>query len=449
MSSTSVEPVTDAGLPASANTRRAIAGGFFAIAVDAYDIYLPIVALTPALIYFQPKNLPGTITATIGYFVLAATMVGRPLGAVIFGYLGDVLGRRRAALIAIAGFSSLTCLMAILPGYQTWGYTAIVLMILIRFVDGVFMGGGYTGASPLAMESCPKRLRGVIGGVMQSSFSLGYALISVITLATLALAPAGAIDSPYVQWGWRVPFAMGGVLGFAFLAYYVRVAESETWEREVGSDVRKTPLADLLSGQNLKSLVQVFVLMSGLWLASQAIVSAMPGLLQNYLGQPAKPVTIAILIGNIALGCGYITAGTFGQLIGRRRMLMVCGGVLAVFATATYYLMVANALGGGAFPVTAVWAALTMVLGVSIFGIIPSYINERFPTRVRASGYGMGYSLAIIIPSLYSVYMLGLGRVMSYGFTPLVLSAAAGLLAILGAWLGPETRKVDLENVSG
>lgn len=373
MSSTSVEPVTDAGLPASANTRRAIAGGFFAIAVDAYDIYLPVVALTPALIYFQPKNLPGTITATIGYFVLAATMVGRPLGAVIFGYLGDVLGRRRAALIAIAGFSSLTCLMAILPGYQTWGYTAIVLMILIRFVDGVFMGGGYTGASPLAMESCPKRLRGVVGGVMQSSFSLGYALISV----------------------------------------------------------------------------QVFVLMSGLWLASQAIVSAMPGLLQNYLGQPAKPVTIAILIGNIALGCGYITAGTFGQLIGRRRMLMVCGGVLAVFATATYYLMVANALGGGAFPVTAVWAALTMVLGVSIFGIIPSYINERFPTRVRASGYGMGYSLAIIIPSLYSVYMLGLGRVMSYGFTPLVLSAAAGLLAILGAWLGPETRKVDLENVSG
>lgn len=426
--------------------RRAIVGGFFAVTIDAYDIYLPAVALSPALTYFEPGTLPLSITTTIGYFVLAATFVGRPVGAFLFGYLGDRLGRRRTTLVSISGFAVLTLLMATLPGYASWGYLAVILLTLGRFVDGVFMGGGYTGATPLAMEACPKRLRGLIGGVLQSSWSLGQIIASVATLVVLSLTQARA-GQAYVTWGWRIPFVIGGIAALLFLVYYVRVPESDLWENRVSTEKRRTPLRDLLSGRNLKNLIQVFVLMSGLWFATQSTVSAIPGLLEDYLKQPVQSVTIAWMVGTLVLGLGYISAGFLSQRFGRRPMLIVLGVVIGVPAVGTYYLMVHNAAQGGSFVVTAVWVALTMALAVSAIGIMPSYINERFPTHVRASGYGVGYSAASIIPALYSFWMIGLSRIVPYGYTPLVLLVIAGILTVIGAAVGPETRHVDLENV--
>ena len=87
---------------------------------------------------------------------------------------------------------------------------------------------------------------------------------------------------------------------------------------------------------------------------------------------------------------------------------------------------------------------VSLVFNMCSWGMVTSYINERFATGVRASGYGVGYSLAVVVPSFYSFFMLGLGRVMPFEFTPLVLTAVAGACTLLGAWMGPETREVDL-----
>jgi MFS family permease len=236
---------------------------------------------------------------------------------------------------------------------------------------------------------------------------------------------------------------IGALLGLAVLAFYARVEESRLWETAAAERVT-APLKDLFTGQNLRNLAQVFLMMSGLWLSVQIVISATPGLLENVLKQPAREVTNGLLVANIFLVAGYFIAALLGQRFGRRLMLIVTGVWTAVLGTLFYYLMLANAISGGTLLLTIVLYTVALCLAISPWGIVTTYLNERFPTGVRASGYGIGYSLAAILPSFFSFYLLGLERLMPYVYTPLVLIVLAGLLQIIGAWLGPETRHVDL-----
>jgi MFS family permease len=427
--------------------RKAALGAFFGLWVDFYDIYLPIVALTPAIAFFEPKGLSPALAATFGFLIFAVTLVGRPIGAFIFGHFGDSIGRKRTTIIAVSGFATVTFIIGLLPGYQTWGVFSLILLTALRLIDGVFMGGEYTSANPLAMEQCPRRLRGFVGGAIQSAYPLAYVAISLVTILMLAVVPAGGLNSPYVQWGWRIPFLVGGILGGLFLIYFIRVEESQAWAEEKSEKPASPPLKDLFRGRNFRNLVQVFILMSGLWMTTQAAISGLPGLLQQFLHQPAKGVTYGLAVGNFVLAMAFISTALLGQRYGRRVMLMISGFWIAVLGSVCFYLMVTNALSKGDVVVTMFWAAVVTVVCVSPWGMVTTYINERFPTSVRASGYGIGYSLAVVIPSFYATYMLGLGKLMPYAYTPIVLIVLGGILTTLGAWLGPETRHVDLKDV--
>jgi len=342
----------------------------------------------------------------------------------------------------------MTFLIGLLPGYATLGYGAIALLILARLVDGVFMGGEYTSANPLAMEACPKRLRGFVGGFIQAAYPVAYIAISITVILMLGLLSSKGLNSPYVQWGWRIPFFFGGLLGVAFLFYYVRVKESTAWEvAKSKGEATKAPLKQLFAGQNFRNLAQVFILMTGMWLAVQTVISAMPVFLITVLKQPAASVTRGLLISNVFLTIGYIVVALLGQKYGRRLMLIVSGFWTLILGTICYYLVIANVLSKGSFVLTIVFATITLTLTIAPWGIVTSYINERFPTGVRASGFGIGYSLAVIIPSFYSFFLLGLAKLMPYQYTVLVLLVLAGAFQIVGAWMGPETRDVDLASL--
>jgi MFS family permease len=435
---------TDVLTPAG---KKAIWGAFFGFWVDFYDIYLPTVALTPALIYFIPKGLPVQTAATLNFLVFTVTLIGRPIGSFIFGHLGDVIGRKRTTIIAVSGFTVMTFLIALLPGYATWGYASIALLITLRLVDGMFFGGEYTSANPLAMEACPKRLRGFVGGFIQSAYPIAYVAISATVLVVFLFAPAGKLGSACVQWGWRIPFVIGSLLGLAFLAYYVRVEESRLWESQAKDKV-KAPLVDLFSGQNLRNLVQVFLLMTGLWFVVQVSITATPTFLQTVLKQPARGGHLR------APRCQHLP---LGELLPDRLaepevrpqvMFAITGVTTGVVGTVGYGLMLANASAKGSLVVTMAIFTVVLCLTLSPWGIVTSYINERFPTGVRASGFGVGYSLAVVIPSLVLFYLPAIAKLgIPYLYTPLVLMVLAGLFQVLGALLGPETRDVDMTSV--
>ncbi|MFC4949227.1 MFS transporter [Pseudonocardia sp. GCM10023141] len=252
------------------------------------------------------------------------------MGAFVFGHIADRTGRKRATIIALGGVGATTIAIAALPGYQHLGVGAVVLLIILRLLGGVFLGGEYTGANPLAMELAPQARRGVYGALINSGFPLAYAFISLLTLALLTLVPADGVLAGYVQWGWRIPFALGGVFAIVLAFYYRRsVSESELVKGAAAassaqSSAQSSPLRSLFQGANLRSF------------------------------------------------------------------LLLVGAALTVLLIAVY----------------SPWACL------------PSYICERLQTGVRASGYGLGYGLAVVLPSFYAFYQAGLALRLSLGYGP-------------------------------
>ena len=136
--------------------RRAIQAAYLGFFVDMFEVYLPIVVLAPAIVYFIPTSLSGAAQATVFYVVFAVSLIGRPLGAVIFGHFGDRHGRRRTTLISVAGFGIATLSIAALPGYDAWGETAIAALIILRLFAGIFIGGEYTAATRWPWNSRPR-----------------------------------------------------------------------------------------------------------------------------------------------------------------------------------------------------------------------------------------------------------------------------------------------------
>ena len=139
------------------------------------------------------------------------------------------------------------------------------------------------------------------------------------------------------------------------------------------------------------------------------------------------------------MGCGLLS-----QIIGRHRAIVLCGTAVLIGGTGLYYVLVANALAGASLLETAIVTMAFYVLIVSPWGIVTTYIAERVPTQIRASGYGIGYSAAVVIPAFTGFYLLGLSSVIPCVFGPLVRLVIAGLLIIAGALLGPETRDVEM-----
>ena len=416
--------------------------GFF---VDMFDIYLPIVVLAPAIIYFVSPQMNEATTAIVNGSIFAATLLGRPIGAFIFGHLGDTIGRRRTTIIAVSGFGVATLLIAFLPGYAQWGIAAASVFIVLRFIDGIFLGGQYTAASPLAMEYSPKEKRGFYGALIMTGYPLAYATISLITLILVQLIPAGGLTSPYVQWGWRIPFVIGALMAFALVYYYVTsVAESEVFEAAAESEGGgRSPIIELFKGPNLSSFLQVFVMMSGFWLTLYTAAAMLPGLLTSELKLSPTNLTITLVIAYVILAGGYIAAGVISQRIGRRLFLIAASVIMATVGTLLYYVLVGTApqnLFAVIVLVTIVTALITWV-----WALATVYINERFHTGVRASGFGIGYSLAVIPPAFYAFYQSGLASFMPFKYTPLPLLVIGALLILIGAVWGPETKDVDFE----
>jgi MFS family permease len=426
--------ITDPRLNAVA--RRCIIAGFIGFAVDFFDIYLPAMVLTPVITYFEPKGLSTAATTTIYYFTVATTLLGRPCGAVIFGHWADKIGRRSVTMISIAGFGTLTGLVALLPGYSTIGVWALVLLLAMRFIGGIFMGGEYTSNNTLALEMVPKHRRGFVGGLLQGAFPVGFGAVSLAASIMLATTT----KQQYYDWGWRIPFLFGCALAFAFLLYYRTVPESPLWQQ---SEKSVAPLREVLSGKNLRNLGQVFLMMSGFWLVGQP-GAVLPSIMIQHLHIPNETTTNTFLVASIGLFFGFLFFAMLGQWIGRRRAIVVGAVVVLIVEPALYYVMIINATSGGSLGLTVVLAAIFQIFLIAPWGIVTTYICERFPTRVRASGYGMGYSLAIIIPSFSGIYLLWLSHVMPYLMTPIVLVVIAPLLMIAGALMGPETRDVEL-----
>jgi MFS family permease len=422
--------------------RRAVRAAYFGFFVDMFEVYLPIAVLAPALVYFIPAGLSAAVKATIFSVVFAISLMGRPFGSMIFGHFGDRLGRRRITLISVGGFAVATLLVAVLPGYKAWGGASIATLLVLRLADGVFIGGEYTAANPLAMEYSPKEKRGLNAAFIHIGYPAALVCVSLLAALMLKWAPGGDAGSAYAVWGWRIPFVLGALLaGALFLYYYFLVPESEVWRSSKKSEA---PLKEIFTGADLRRLGQLIVVMSGAWLTLDATVAALPAVINTVLGVNSPDVNTGILIGAAISVPIFPLIGVLSQKFGRRPLIVLLGLLNLVPACALYYVLVAGAYHDSVKLIGLV--ALILVLTTPVWAVITPYLAESFRTEIRSSGYGVSYSFATILPGLYSFYMLGLAKLMPYEFSPIVLLALAGLMLSVGALAGPETKDVDFDS---
>ena len=433
-----------AGRDESVEAKRATAvrGAIFSEFIDMFDIYLPVIVLAPVLSFFQPAHLDAGTQAVFASLVFVTTLLGRPVGSLLFGLMADSTGRRMASIYSVAGFGVITLLIALLPGYDSIGIASYWLLVILRFLDGICLGGGYTGAIPLAFECSPKSRRGLTGGLIMCAFPGAYLAINLVALAMFAIAPMNGLHSPYAAWGWRIPFVLGAALAGVLATYYVfKVSESNIWAK-VSARSSKPAFSSLLRGSGGRSLLQVMVMMTGFWLTQNIVTIFIPTtLLRQFLHLGKFEVTTTLLVSYAILIASYIAAGIVGQRIGRRRFFIVAGIAIVVVATPILYVLVSSKTLPLALVITLV--SVLSVIVTSPWGMIITYINERFVTEVRATGFGVGFGLSVVIPSFYAFYMNWLGTVMPFNLTPVLLLGLGGLIGALGAAIGPETNHVD------
>jgi len=426
--------------------RNAIKGAFFSEFIDMFDIYLPVVVLSPVLGFFQPPHLSTGTETILASLVFITTLLGRPVGALLFGMIADRIGRRKASIWSVTGFGVVTLLIALLPGYQSIGLASYWLLVLLRFVDGIFLGGGYTGAMPLAIEYSKKEQRGFVGGFIIAGFPAAYVTINLVAMLMFTLFPLNGMNSPYAQWGWRVPFVLGAALAGVLVTYYVRkVAESEIWQSEAAdkaAQAEKLPLTDLIRGKSGRNLLQVLVMMTGFWLTQNIVTIFLPTwLLVKTLHLSGFQMASTLMITYFVLFFSYIGSGLIAQRIGRRRFFVIVGPLIAT-VDATLLYVLAN-VDGLSLTAIILLVCVLAVLVTSPWGVIVTYINERFVTDVRATGFGVGFSLSVIIPSFYAFYMNWLSAFMPLRMTAVALLCLGGLIGMVGALIGPETKDVD------
>ena len=368
--------------------------------MDAFDFFVVVFLVdTLALRFGVPKKeIIWTLTATLAM---------RPVGAVLFGLLADRYGRRVPLMANLIFFSTVEVLCGFAPNYATF--------LVLRALFGIGMGGEWGVGASLAMESAPRRWRGVLSGVLQSGYSIGYLLAAV---AARLVLPA---------WGWRAMFWIGGVP--ALLALYVRwhVPESEAWRQHRAPSL--TAIGRVVR-EFAPRLVYLVALMTMMMFLSHGTQDLYPDFLKIAHGVPAASVAEVAMIYNVGAVLGAILFGHLSQRLGRRVSM---GGALGLAL-----LVLPLWAFGGSLAVLAA-AAFFMQMGVQgAWGIIPAHLNELSPDQTRGLVPGLAYQLGILFASPVNTIEYALRDRIGYGWALASFETATILILAALLWTGPE-----------
>ncbi len=433
------------------HTKLAMGSQFLGFMLDAYDMALVLV-MAPILVkvFSSPSGSEAWryITIVLSYSI---TMAARPVGSAIFGHFADRLGRRILLIVTIGGVGVMSFVSAFLPTYDQVGNWAYVAFCVLRFVMGCFFGGEYAVGHTFAIEHAPRNKRGAIGGFIQSGFPLGYVFASFV----FALISHRLGDQGMLAYGWRIVFATGVVP--VFLALYIRKALPESPEFEKArrdGAIERAPLLNLFKPPALWVFLQVFVFMTGLFLADYSVYGFLPNILT--LGGRGFDTTTYSLIYGFALFMAFLGYNLYGWLsdfTGRKSLTLWYCGFLVVFGIPVYFVLY-NAAVARNIPLAILGTTMAAMLKLA-WGIIPAYLAERFPTKRRAVGVGLGYSSGALLGAWFSVYVWWAHNVpfiqsiegQDMWLSPSLVLTVGALMTFVSLLFSPETKDLELSEV--
>ncbi len=399
---------------------------FIGTAIEFYDFY--IYAMAAALVIgqvFFPASDPA-VQSLNAFLTFGIAFIARPVGAIVFGHFGDKVGRKAtlAASLLLMGISTL--LIGLLPGYEVWGIWAPLILCVLRFGQGLGLGGEWGGAALLATEHAPQGKRAWFGMFPQLGPSVGFLLA---TLSYLALS-LWLTDAQFKAWGWRLPFIASALL--VAIGLYVRFKLAETPAFTAALSQNKThsmPLKPLLKNHMRPVLLGALAMVVCYNLFYTATVFCL-----SY-GTAVLGIARAEFLGMLCVAILFMTLATpiAAKLSDRwgRRPVLLMSSALAVLAGFALHPLLTS---GSVLQVT-IFLSLALFLMGATFAPMGAYLPEQFPVAVRYTGAGLAYQLGGILGASLAPYISqllvtngGLAWVGAYVSMAAMLSFVAVLL---------------------
>lgn len=428
------------GASASKQSVARVAGASLAgTTLEFYDhfIYGSAAALVfPKLFFPQSDPLTATLLSFASYGV---AFVARPLGAAIFGHYGDKMGRKSILIITLLMMGLATFGIGLLPTYATAGALAPLLLVLLRVVQGLALGGEWGGAAIMVNELDPEgKRRGMLGSLVQLAAPIGLLLANGI----FALVTWQVSEEAFLSWGWRVPFLLSALLVGVGLYIRANVRESGMFEKlEESHAEARAPIMEVLRNYK-KQLLIAFGARLGGDIAFYVFTLFLLYFVPTKLGLPKSIALNAVLLGAVAQILFIPIAGLLADRIGRRPVLMI-GGIGGAVWAFVFFAMVKT----GSPALIMLASFVGMVLVSFMFSPLASFLPELFATRVRVTGASLGFQFAGVFGGALAP-LIAVGLLDRFGTTmpvALYLAAVCALIAV-AAFAARETARMHLSD---
>ncbi|MFI6104640.1 MFS transporter [Streptomyces sp. NPDC051310] len=343
--------------------------------------------------FFDPAGTGGAEALVKTYASFALAFFFRPVGAALFGRIGDRAGRRPTLILVILLMTGATTLIGLLPTYATLGAAAPWLLTLLRAVQGLSAGGEFGGAVSVMTEFAPPYRRGLYGAWQSFTVALG-----LLGGAGVAAALATVLTQAQLEdWGWRVPFLLTLPMGLGALWLRLRLEETPSFRRReptrsaaaaTGKATRTAPAA---TGEAARAIALAAGRLMGWSAAGYTFLVVLPSYLQSSLNASFRQALVATVLGNLGFAATILPAGALSDRVGRRAV-MVTGAVLAVLLAFPLLGLLRDPSAG------AVAKGLAVIAAGAVVGLMagpgPAMLAEMFPTHVRYTGLGLAYALS-------------------------------------------------------
>jgi len=351
-----------------------------------YFLYGTVAALVFNHLFFHSED--PVVGLMLAYASFALSFFIRPLGGIIFSHIGDRIGRKKTLVLTLSLMGGGTVLMGILPTYESIGVAAPILLIILRLIQGLGLGGEWGGALLLAVEYAPKEKRGLFGSIPQMGVTIGL-LLGTVSMSIMTLLP----DDQFMSWGWRVPFILSAFLVLFGLWIRKGIDETPSFKKaQERNEIVKLPIIETIKTHRKEVLIAVgakVVETAPFYIFGTFIVSYATSQLGYSNTLTLNAVTIATVVTTILIPI----MGKLSDQIGRKK-LYVCGTVLMILYAFPYFWILHT---GSAFGVIAatviglgiIWAPITAVLG--------TMFSEIFKSNVRYTGISLGYQIGAAV----------------------------------------------------